>query len=188
MSNVPVLVLLNGPPASGKSTIAAELVARRPLALNLDIDVVRSLIGDWKARPIDAGHAARRLALAMARTHLRSGHDVIVPQFLARPEFIDELASCAANVDSGFIEIALMMSRADAIAAFQRRSAQPETAHHRDAAEAVDEAGGANAFGVMVDNFVQMLEGRAGAHVVDVRIGDIDATVAAVETFINPHA
>ena len=53
------LVLLNGPPASGKSTIAARLVGGRPLALNLDIDVIRSLLGDWKARPPEAGVAAR---------------------------------------------------------------------------------------------------------------------------------
>lgn len=36
-----MLVLLNGPPASGKSTIAQRLVDSRSLSLNLDIDIVR---------------------------------------------------------------------------------------------------------------------------------------------------
>jgi len=87
-----MLVLLNGPPASGKSTIAGRLIARRPLALNLDVDVIRSLLGDWKARPADAGIAARRLAVAMALEHLAAGNDVVVPQFLARAEFIEQLS------------------------------------------------------------------------------------------------
>ena len=102
-----MLVLLNGPPASGKSTIAGRLITQRPLALNLDIDVIRSLLGDWKARPADAGIAARRLAVAMALGHLASGNDVIVPQFLARAEFIEQLAETTATVSARFVEIAV---------------------------------------------------------------------------------
>lgn len=70
---VGMLVLLNGPPASGKSTIAARLVAARPLALRLDVDVVRSLLGAWIDQPNDAGLAAQELAVSMARTHRVGG-------------------------------------------------------------------------------------------------------------------
>jgi len=42
---VPPLILLNGPPGSGKSTLAQLFADEHPLALNLDIDRVRSLIG-----------------------------------------------------------------------------------------------------------------------------------------------
>ena len=87
-----VLILLNGPPAIGKSTIAQHFVESRPLTLNLDIDVIRGLLGDWLDAPVDAGVAARVLALAMAETHLNSGRDVIVPQFLGRVDFLEELA------------------------------------------------------------------------------------------------
>lgn len=45
MSAVPDLIHLNGPPAVGKSTIAAALVRRRPLAPNLDIDALRVRLG-----------------------------------------------------------------------------------------------------------------------------------------------
>ena len=182
---MPALVLVNGPPASGKSTIAVRLVAVRPLALNLDIDVIRSLLGGWKAEPADSGIAARRLALAMVRDHLASGRDVVVPQFLARAEFIDQLAECAMNVGARFVEIALMISRADAIEAFQQRSARPDTAQQRYAAEAVDQAGGIAALEMMYDNFVVMLEGRDEVRLVEVSIGDIDSTVARVESAID---
>lgn len=46
-------------------------------------------LGGWLDRPTEAGHAARRLAVAMSATHLASGYDVVVPQFLGRPEFIE---------------------------------------------------------------------------------------------------
>jgi len=178
-------VLLNGPPASGKSTIAARLAAERPLALNLDIDVVRALLGDWKARPAEAGIAVRRLALVMAREHLGSGHDVIVPQFLAKAEFIDQLADSAGSIGAEFVEIALMISRANAVAAFERRSAQPESTTHRDAFEAVSEAGGVGALTTMYDNYMDLVQGRASARRVEVSIDDIDGTVTKVESAIS---
>ena len=179
-----MLVLLNGPPASGKSTIAGRLITQRPLALNLDIDVIRSLLGGWKARPADAGIAARRLAVAMALGHLASGNDVIVPQFLARAEFIEQLAETTATAGARFVEIALTLSRPDAVAAFRRRSAQPDTATHRDAAEAVDAAGGTSALETMYDDFMTLLQVREAAHRVEVTIGDIDGTVDRVESAI----
>ena len=47
LTGVPRLLLINGLPGSGKSTLAARYVADRPLALCLDIDVVRGLFGAW---------------------------------------------------------------------------------------------------------------------------------------------
>jgi len=83
---MPLPILLNGPPASGKSTLAQRFVDAHPFALNLDIDVVRGLLGSWLDDPLAAGSAARSLALAMAETHLLAGKDVIVPQFLGRTQ------------------------------------------------------------------------------------------------------
>lgn len=178
------LILLNGPPASGKSTVATALVARRPLALNLDVDLVRGWLGQWRTTPADAGIAARRLAVTMATTHLGHGHDVVVPQFLAREAFIDELAGAASVTGARFVEVALMLGRDDAVAAFERRSAQPESEQHRDAAAAVSAAGGADALVAMYDSLVEMLAGRPLVRRVDVVVGDVAATVERVESAI----
>jgi adenylate kinase family enzyme len=62
---MPVLVFLNGPPASGKSTIARLFVESRPLALSLDVDDVRSMLGAWLDNPTAAGLRARSIALAI---------------------------------------------------------------------------------------------------------------------------
>ena len=55
---MPTLLLLNGPPASGKSTLARQLVAGRRLALALDIDVLRGQLSGWLDDPEAAGNAA----------------------------------------------------------------------------------------------------------------------------------
>ncbi|MBE7162542.1 MAG: AAA family ATPase, partial [Williamsia herbipolensis] len=78
-----VLVLLNGAPASGKSTIAHAWVERHgaELPVALDIDVLRAMIGGWQATPNAAGTEARGMATAAIGAALRRDRDVVVPQY-----------------------------------------------------------------------------------------------------------
>jgi predicted kinase len=91
------LILLNGPPAAGKSTLAQRWVDDHPLALNLDLDQLWLSLGCWREDPRATGLAARELALAMAGAQLAAGRSVIVPQYLGQPEFIDQLANLAGD-------------------------------------------------------------------------------------------
>lgn len=135
------LVLLNGPPGVGKSTLARRVAADHPLALALDIDVVRSMLGRWIDTPTDAGLAARALAVAMIRTHLAAGHDVVVPQFLGRVDFVVELAAVAAGAGVPFVELALTAGRDDAAAWLAERTRHPVTVVDRENAELVARRG-----------------------------------------------
>ena len=71
------LILLNGPPGIGKSTLATMYANRHPGTLNLDVDQVRCLIGGWQEDFRTAGKLVRPIAFSMAVTHLASGHDEI---------------------------------------------------------------------------------------------------------------
>jgi predicted kinase len=181
---VPDLILLNGPPASGKSTIATLLIAARPLALNLDVDAVRGSLGAWIEQPHESGLAARRLAIAMATTHLQAGHDVVVPQFLARDTFIVELEAVARQTNARFVEIALVAGREETIRAFDDRSAAPDNQQHRDAQQLVEQSGGREGLGVMHDTLMDFLDSRPMVRRVDIIRGDIDSTLRLVETAI----
>jgi predicted kinase len=116
------LVLLNGPPAVGKSTLARRFADEHPLTLVLEIDMVRALLGAWLDEWQRSGTVARVIALAMARTHLEAGHDVIVPQLLARRPFVAELEATAEAVDATFYEIALLDPREVVLARLEQRS------------------------------------------------------------------
>ena len=181
---VPDLILLNGPPSSGKSTLAGRWVLGHPLALNLDIDVVRGLLGAWDETP-DGGQAALKLAIAMASTHLAGGYDVIVPQFLARESFITELEAVARAVRARFVEVALIVGREETLEAFASRSAEPQNQRHRDAHTALERLGGTRILGEWHDEFMQLLDGRPAVHRIDVVRGDVEATVRLLESVLE---
>ena len=46
----PRLVLLNGPPGIGKSTLSRRYVEAHPGTLDLDVDRLRSFVGGWRER------------------------------------------------------------------------------------------------------------------------------------------
>lgn len=135
-------MLINGLPGSGKSTLARRYASEHPLSLCLDIDVVRGLLGVWKDQPSEAGILARRLAIAMARVALGEGRDVVVPQFLARPVFIEELQLLADELDVEFVEVVLLDEPDSAVARLTYRAAAPMSATQRDAHELLERDGG----------------------------------------------
>lgn len=106
---MPTLLLVNGAPGVGKSTFAAALAAERSLAYALDIDVIKHGLGGW-ARDVEAsGMQARRLGLALAAQQLADGYDVVVGQYLARPEFIEQLEDLAGRTGAAFVEVVLVL-------------------------------------------------------------------------------
>ena len=155
------LVLVNGPPGVGKSTLARRYADEHPLTLNLEIDVVRGLIGAWLEEWTSSGLQARQLALAMARTHLEDGYDVIVPQFLARREFVDELQALAERVGASFHEITLLDAKEVVLARLERRR-EPTGAF---SARALVEKQGTS-LEEAYDSFVEALQDRPDAVIV----------------------
>ncbi|MDQ2739807.1 MAG: ATP-binding protein [Actinomycetota bacterium] len=119
---MPRLVLLNGAPGIGKSTLTRRFAQGHALTLVLDVDQVRGMLGCWLDQPSESGLLARQLAIAMARVHLQAGHDVIVPQYLGRLEFVGMLEAVAVEVGARFVEFALISDSDDVVRRFQRRS------------------------------------------------------------------
>jgi predicted kinase len=75
-----VLLLVNGPPGVGKSTLARRYVADRPRALLVEVDELRTRLGGW-ATDEESKVLARELAVDLIHGHLARGYDVVVPQF-----------------------------------------------------------------------------------------------------------
>ncbi len=174
---MPRLLLLNGLPGVGKSTLARRYAADHPMALVLDVDVVRGLLGRWRADPHRAGLLAREVALAGARAHLGGGHDVVVPQLVAREPFLLALDRLAADTGSRFDEVVLDADVDELADRLRRRTERGERPEHDDAAHLLG-AGGATPDGLAAtrDRLEGLLAGRPGAVRVAVVPGDVEAT------------
>jgi len=181
------LLLINGLPGSGKSTLAQRYVADRPLSLCLDIDVVRGLLGNWLGQPLEAGLMARRVALTMAQVVLGEGRDVVVPQFLGRPGFIDELEDLARRLAVEFVEVVLLDEVEVAVARLAQRAAGPMTGAQRDAHVLLDRDGGLSAVAEMHHRLQGVLAERPGARRVVPVPGDVERTYQSVLACLGPR-
>lgn len=170
------LVLLNGAPGSGKSTIARRFAEDHPLTLLLDIDHVQAMLGGWLDRPTDSGVRARELAIVMARQQLRTGYDVIVPQYLGRLAFIDTVHQLATEVGAEFVEAALVSDRDDVVHRFERRSATSDDPAHQQAAELQRGSGGREDLAATHDKLLAVLAARPATRTIITIDGDIAGT------------
>jgi predicted kinase len=179
------LILINGLPGSGKSTVARSVAAERPLSLVLDVDVVRGLLSGWIDTPTTAGLLARELALAMCATHLGAGYDVLVPQFLGRPEFVVSLERSAWDAGVPFVEIALLLPPERAAERVAERSAASARPEHADAGALLEREGGASALAEMEHRLITVLDDRPATHRVDAD-RELEAVRQAVRGYIDP--
>lgn len=163
------LILVNGAPGTGKSTLARRYAQEHPLTLALDIDLVRSLLGGWRDHPSDAGRMARRLAMAMIRQALDEGRDVIIPQLLGRPGFITELATLAVELAVPFAEIVITAPPGTAEQRFRARSAATAAAadDHQVADPTVDPQ-------VLIAGYLRSIEGVVADRPRTVQIDNAD--------------
>jgi predicted kinase len=174
-----MLILLNGAPGSGKSTLAQLYVDDHPLALNLDIDRIRDLLGRWQDDATRAGLLARALTLAMARTHMDAGHDVIIPQYLGRLPFIERLEQLALDLAVPFRELVLLHSKRNTLRRFGDRTRAAASAHH---VEAAAQLGGETqaALDEMYDRLIEVIDQRPNARIVVSDDGDPTGTYRRV--------
>jgi predicted kinase len=172
------LILLNGAPGIGKSSVARRYLDDHPLTLLVDIDALRTALGGWDEHE-ESKLIARRLALALADVHLRSGRDVVVPQFLGRLQFIEALESVTRQAGAVFVEVLLDAGMAVVAARFRdrrRELADRGAAHPQD--DVLD-----TAVESAVTNAGALLERIAAERPQVVRVpadGGLEATYAAL--------
>ena len=116
------LVHLNGPSGAGKSTLAQRYVDDHPGTLDLDIDVVVSLIGGWRDDFLATVSLARDIAIAMAETHLRSDRDVVMPQLVMSVAQAERFEQAAQRVGATYVEVALMVEPDVQISRFRSKA------------------------------------------------------------------
>lgn len=172
------LIHLNGPPAIGKSTLAALYADRHPGVLNLDIDALHPLVGGWRDEDNHTHEVLRPVARAMASSHLAGGRDVVLPQFLARLPEIEAFENAAREQGAGFREIILLADKAEAVGRFESRSDDSEWGRHNR--RLVARHGGPAMLAGMYDRLLEVARQRPAAVVVRVEAGAVEETYAAL--------
>jgi len=119
------LILINGAPGSGKSTVAHTLARDRPMTLVLEIDTIKHSLGRWDEDPQASGLHARQLGVVLAAEHLGAGFDVIIGQYLARTAFIEQLAKLSDLQAAEFHELVLDLDPAALARRLARRAGDP---------------------------------------------------------------
>jgi 8-oxo-dGTP pyrophosphatase MutT (NUDIX family)/predicted kinase len=174
---VPRLVLLNGPPGVGKSTMAELYVDRHPYVLNLDIDRLRHLVGGWQARTAETSELVRSMALSMAVTHLGNGHDVLLPQYVGNLTQLERFAGAARDSGAAFVELFLMDTRERCLERFARRGGSGTRPWHEQPADVVT---------LMYDRLVELVASRPGSTVIPAVDGSPSDTYELVVSALEP--
>ncbi len=180
------LIHLNGPPGIGKSTIARAFTDRHPGVLNLDIDRVAAMIGGCDDSFSDSFEAGRLLAAAMARVHLASGHDVIMPQMMTHLNAAElaDFEAVAVAVKAEYLQILLT---ADVGSSVERCMERAKAGNPQNVvSKVIDERGGRDFVRMLHAQVAQFSADRQPYAVIDCQQLTVEQTCLAVEAVLRP--
>lgn len=172
----PKLIILNGAPGVGKSTLAQKYADMYPLTLKLDVDVIRRFISNYREQFHESGSLSKTLALEMARTHLNSGHDVIIAQCYRKLENLQELERLAQDCNVDFYEFLLSLSKEEAIARFIKRGQDEGAPDGFLPNGLVTRGGGRTKLESMYDEMMTVVSQRPNMIIIEPALDDVEKT------------
>lgn len=173
------LILINGMPGVGKSTLARRFAADHPGTLVCDIDLLRTFVSGWREDFIGAGARIRPAALGLIRGYLSESGDVVLPQLFARVSELQRFERAAHDVGAEFVEVMLATVEDDALRRFHGRDDGSDP-WHPIVREIVAESGGDEHLRAYAAKLADVVAQRPATKVVPTVAGEVDATYASL--------
>lgn len=178
------LILINGMPGVGKSTLARRFAADHPGSLVCDVDLLRTFVSGWRDDFVGAGARIRPGALGLIRGYLRESGDVVLPQLLARTSELERFEKAAHDAGAEFVEVMLEAAEDDAIRRFHSRD-DGDDPWHPIVSEIVAESGGDEHLKAYASKLTELLARRPATKVVPSVAGEVEATYASLRAALG---
>lgn len=169
----PKLILINGNPGMGKTTLARLYAEQHPLTLNLDVDLIWHMMGQWEERLSQSHQLKLQHAYKLADAHLSEGYDVIVPNLMETTEQHENFERVARAHQAVFREVVLM---ADKDTAIERCKARARRLGYEDGFRpggVLDTHGRERRLAEMYENVIAATALRAGTVIIRPTEGDV---------------
>lgn len=105
------LIILNGSPGVGKSTLAARLQEEIPASVLIDIDELRRGIPGYHEKREESLRRAHELAEKAIEENFTAGYDVIIDKAISYSETIDSFIGVAKKHDADVYEFLLFADK-----------------------------------------------------------------------------
>ncbi len=105
------LILINGPPGVGKSTVAEKLHKAIPLSYLLEIDALRRNIANYREQVKESGELSYDVSTAIVEACFNAGSDVIIDKAISDIEVIDSFFQVAKKYNANIYEFILNASK-----------------------------------------------------------------------------
>ncbi len=155
------------------------------MALNLDIDTLWFMMGQWEASRPTSHTQKMKLAYALASTHLEAGFDVIVAQHLEKEKYHVEFAKIAKATGAVCIEILLRNNLDVAIERFIKRGIASGYPSGFRPGGIVDTGGRERHIALMHKQVEEIASGRTDIKIIDVVDGEVEATYGRIMEYIK---
>lgn len=172
----PKLILLNGNPGMGKTTLATRYAQTKEMTLNLDVDNIWIMMTGWDTPNSDTNRLKRKYSYAITDMHLAEGHDVIVPNILQTIEQYESFERIARANNAALKEVVLLSNVEDAI---ERCKTRARTQGHQDGFRPgglLDKGGREVMLRTMHANMLDTIAQRPNMVRIESVRGDIDGT------------
>jgi len=182
---IATLILVNGPPGVGKSTIARRIRDDHPLSLLVDFDELWLLIGDWQHND-NTQQLAITAGLAMARVHLQAGYDVVAAQYAVGHEFFEAIDSIVDETSATCHELVLTGHPERMATQFRQRRAERTLAGEPDVSANISDDRIDEVIAWATKALTAIAASRPHTTVISTD-GDVDATYALVCEALQPR-